>query len=84
MREMFNTIKAMGVKGIIAWFKRLFLAISLLEFTAYGAYWLISIGALNKLVLIAIPVMAVVVSAIDTLVTDKNKEEIEEEEEEEN
>ena len=82
MREMFNTIKAMGVKGIIAWFKRLFLSISLLEFIGYSVYWLISVEAISKLILIAIPVLAVVVSAIDTLVTDEEEiEEVEENEE---
>lgn len=81
MRNFIETIKAMGAKGVIAWFKRLFLSISLLEFVGYSVYWLISIGAISKLVLIAIPVIAVMISAIDTLVTDK--EEIEEEENEE-
>lgn len=82
MREMFNTIKAMGAKGIVTWFKRLFLSISLLEFVAYSVYWLISIEAISKLILIAIPVMSVVVSAIDTIITDKEEiEEVEENEE---
>ena len=79
MREMFNTIKEMGIKGVVAWFKRLFLAISLLEFIGYSVYWLVAIGALNKLILIAIPVTAVVISAIETVITDE--EEIEEVEE---
>ena len=83
MREMFNTIKAMGVKGIVTWFKRLFLAISLLEFIGYSVYWLITVGILSKLVLIAIPVTAVVIAAIETVITDEEKEEIEEEEIEE-
>lgn len=81
MRNFIETIKAMGAKGVIAWFKRLFISISLLEFIGYSVYWLISIEAISKLVLIAIPVIAVMISAIDTLVTDK--EEIEEEEKEE-
>ena len=81
MRNFIETIKAMGAKGVIAWFKRLFISISLLEFIGYSVYWLISIEAISKLVLIAIPVIAVMISAIDTLVTDK--EEIEEEENEE-
>lgn len=81
MREMFNTIKAMGVKGIVDWFKRLFLAISLLEFIGYSVYWLITVGILSKLVLIAIPVTAVVIAAIETVITDEEKEEIEEVEE---
>lgn len=80
MRNFIETIKTMGAKGVIAWFKRLFLSISLLEFIAYSVYWLISVEAISKLVLIAIPVIAVMISAIDTLVTDK--EEIEEKEEE--
>ena len=82
MRNFIETIKAMGAKGVIRWFKRLFLSISLLEFVGYSVYWLISIGAISKLVLIAIPVIAIMISAIDTLVTDTN-EEIEEEEIEE-
>lgn len=81
MRNFIETIKAMGAKGVIAWFKRLFLSISLLEFIAYSVYWLVSIEAISKLVLIAIPVIAVMISAIDTIITDK--EEIEEEEEKE-
>lgn len=83
MRNFIETIKAMGAKGVIAWFKRLFLSISLLEFVGYSVYWLISVEAISKLVLIAIPVIAVMISAIDTLVTDTNEEEIEEEENEE-
>lgn len=89
MRKTIEVIKEMGVKGIIAWFKRLFLAVSLLEFLAYTVYWLISVGAMSKLVLIGIPVTAVFIAAIDTIVQDKDKEieieeeEIEEEEEEE-
>ena len=79
MREMFNTIKAMGVKGVVAWFKRLFLAMALLEFIGYSVYWLVTVGILNKLILIAIPVTAVVISAIETVITDE--EEIEEVEE---
>lgn len=81
MRNFIETIKAMGAKGVIAWFKRLFLSISLLEFIAYSVYWLVSIEAISKLVLIAIPVIAVMISAIDTIITDK--EEIEDEEEKE-
>lgn len=83
MRNFIETIKIMGAKGVIRWFKRLFLSISLLEFIAYSVYWLVSVEAISKLVLIAIPVIAVMISAIDTLVTDTNEEEIEEEENEE-
>lgn len=82
MRKTIEVIKEMGVKGIIAWFKRLFLAVSLLEFIAYTVYWLISVGAMSKLVLIGIPVTAVFIAAIDTIVQDKDEEiEIEDEEE---
>ena len=87
MKKTIEVIKEMGVKGIIAWFKRLFLAVSLLEFIAYTVYWLISVGAISKLVLIGIPVTAVFIAAIDTIVQDKDEEiedeEIEEEEDEE-
>ena len=82
MKKTIEVIKEMGVKGIIAWFKRLFLAVSLLEFIAYAVYWLISVEAISKLVLIGIPVTAVFIAAIDTIVQE-NEEEIEEEEEEE-
>ena len=82
MKKTIEVIKEMGVKGIIAWFKRLFLAVSLLEFIAYSVYWLISVGAMSKLVLIGIPVTAVFIAAIDTIVQE-NEEEIEEEEIEE-
>lgn len=82
MKKTIEVIKEMGVKGIIAWFKRLFLAVSLLEFIAYTVYWLISVGAISKLVLIGIPVTAVFIAAIDTIVQE-NEEEIEEEIEEE-
>ena len=82
MKKTIEVIKEMGVKGIIAWFKRLFLAVSLLEFIAYTVYWLISVGAISKLVLIGIPVTAVFIAAIDTIVQE-NEEEIEEEEIEE-
>ena len=82
MKKTIEVIKEMGVKGIIAWFKRLFLAVSLLEFIAYSVYWLISVGAISKLVLIGIPVTAVFIAAIDTIVQE-NEEEIEEEEIEE-
>ena len=82
MKKTIEVIKEMGVKGIIAWFKRLFLSISLLEFIGYGVYWLISVGAISKLVLFSIPVTAVFIAAIDTIVQE-NEEEIEEEEIEE-
>lgn len=82
MKKTIEVIKEMGIKGIIAWFKRLFLAVSLLEFIAYSVYWLISVGAISKLVLIGIPVTAVFIAAIDTIVQE-NEEEIEEVEENE-
>ena len=87
MRKFIEVIRIMGVRGIISWFKRLFVAITLLEFISYGVYWLISIEAMSKLVLIAIPVIAIFITAIEELIKDEDiceeDEEIEEEEEEE-
>lgn len=83
MRNFIETIKAMGIKGIVGWLKRLLLYVSLIEFISYSVYWLVSIGAISKLILIMIPVIGIVVASIDTLMSD-NKKEIEEEEEEEN
>ena len=86
MKKTIEVIKEMGVKGIIAWFKRLFLAVSLLEFISYGVFWLVTVGAMSKLVLIWIPVIAVIVTALDDLIKEKDiceeDEEIEEEKEE--
>ena len=88
MRKFIGTIKVMGIRGIISWFKRLLVAITLLEFISYGVFWLVTVGAMSKLVLIWIPVIAVIVTALDDLIKEKEDiceedEEIEEEEEEE-
>ena len=83
MREFINTINEMGIKGVLAWFKRLFVAMTLLEFIGYSVYWLVTVGALSKLVLISIPVAAIVITAIEDLVKEKDICEEEEEEEEE-
>ena len=85
MREFINTINEMGIKGVLGWFKRLFVAMTLLECVSYSVYWLVTVGALSKLVLISIPVVAIVVTAIEDLVKEKDicEEEIEEEEKEE-
>ena len=87
MRKFIETIKVMGIRGIISWFKRLLVAITLLEFISYGVFWLVTVGAMSKLVLIWIPIIAVIVTAIEELIKDKDiceeDEEIEEEEKEE-
>lgn len=87
MRKFIGTIKVMGIRGIISWFKRLLVAITLLEFISYGVFWLISVEAMSKMILIWIPVAAVCVTALDDLIKEKDiceeDEEIEEEEEEE-
>ena len=87
MRKFIETIKVMGIKGIIGWIKRLLVTITMIEFVSYVVYWLVSIGAMSKLVLIGIPVAAIFVTAIDDLIKEKDvcedDEEIEEEEEEE-
>lgn len=86
MREFINTINEMGLKGVLAWFKRLFVSMTLLECVSYSVYWLISNGALSKMILIGIPVAAIAITAIEDLVKEKEdicEEEIEEEEEEE-
>ena len=87
MKNFIEVIRIMGVRGIISWLKRLFVAITLLEFISYSVYWLISVEAMSKLVLIAIPVIAIFITAIEELIKDKDiceeDEEIEEEEEEE-
>ena len=83
MRNFIETIKAMGLKGVVDWLKRLFLYVSLIEFISYSVYWLVSIGAISKLTLIMIPVIGVVVASIDDLLTKKENEEIEDDEEEE-
>ena len=87
MRKFIGTIKVMGIRGIISWFKRLLVAITLLEFISYSVFWLVTVGSMSKLVLIWIPVIAVIVTALDDLIKEKDiceeDEEIEEEEEEE-
>lgn len=87
MKNFIGTIKVMGIKGIIGWIKRLLVTITMIEFVSYVVYWLVSVGAMSKLVLIWIPVIAVIVTAIEELIKDKDiceeDEEIEEEEEEE-
>lgn len=86
MKNFNVTIKVMGVKGIIGWCKRLLVTITMIEFVSYVVYWLVSVGAMSKLVLIGIPVAAIFVTAIEELIKNKDiceEEEIEEEEEEE-
>ena len=87
MREFIETINEMGLKGIIKWIKRLLVSIMMLEFLSYIIYWLISVEAMSKMILIWIPVAAICVTALDDLIKDKDiceeDEEIEEEEEEE-
>lgn len=87
MKNFNVTIKVMGVKGIIGWCKRLLVTITMIEFVSYVVYWLVSVGAMSKLVLIGIPVAAIFVTAIEELIKNKDiceeDEEIEEEEEEE-
>ena len=88
MREFIETINEMGLKGIIKWIKRLLVSITMLEFLSYIIYWLISVEAMSKMILIWIPVMAIFVTAIDDLIKEKKdiceeEEEIEEEKEEE-
>ena len=87
MRKFIEAIRVMGIRGIISWFKRLLVAITLLEFISYGVFWLVTVGAMSKLVLIWIPVAAICVTALDDLIKDKDiceeEEKIEEEEEEE-
>lgn len=87
MKNFNVTIKVMGVKGIIGWCKRLLVTITMIEFVSYIVYWLVSVGAMSKLILIGIPVAAIFVTAIEELIKDKDiceeDEEIEEEEEEE-
>ena len=86
MKNFIGTIKVMGIKGIIGWIKRLLVTITMIEFVSYVVYWLVSVGAMSKLVLIGIPVAAIFVTAIEELIKDKDiceDEEIEEEDEEE-
>ena len=87
MKNFNVTIKVMGVKGILGWIKRFLVTITMIEFVSYVVYWLVSVGAMSKLVLIGIPVAAIFVTAIEELIKDKDiceeDEEIEEEEKEE-
>lgn len=88
MREFIKTIKVMGLKGIVRWIKRLLVTITMIEFASIFVYWLVSVGAMSKMILIGIPVIAVIVTALDDLIKEKEdiceeEEEIEEEEEEE-
>ena len=88
MRKFIGTIKVMGVKGIIGWCKRILVTITMIEFVSYVVYWLVSVGAMSKLILIGIPVAAICVTALDDLIKEKDiceeeEEEIEEEEKEE-
>ena len=88
MKNFNVTIKVMGIKGILGWIKRLLVTITMIEFVSYVVYWLVSVGAMSKLVLIWIPVIAVIVTALDDLIKEKEdiceeEEEIEEEEKEE-
>ena len=87
MRKFIETINEMGLKGIIKWIKRLLVSITMLEFLSYIIYWLISVEAMSKMILIWIPVAAICVTALDDLIKEKDiceeDEEIEEEEKEE-
>ena len=86
MREFIETINEMGLKGIIKWIKRLLVSITMLEFLSYIIYWLISVEAMSKMILIWIPVAAICVTALDDLIKEKDiceEEEIEDKEEEE-
>ena len=86
MRNFNVTIKVMGFRGILGWIKRLLVTITMIEFVSYVVYWLVSIGAMSKLILIGIPVAAICVTALDDLIKEKDiceEEENEEEEEEE-
>ena len=90
MKNFNVTIKVMGFRGILGWIKRLLVTFTMIEFVSYVVYWLVSVGAMSKLVLIGIPVAAIFVTAIEELIKDKDiceededDEEIEEEEEEE-
>lgn len=87
MREFIETINEMGLKGIIKWIKRLLISITMLEFLSYIIYWLISVEAMSKMILIWIPIVTIYVTALDDLIKEKDiceeDEEIEEEEKEE-
>ena len=87
MKNFNVTIKVMGFRGILGWIKRLLVTITMIEFVSYVVYWLVSVDAMSKLVLIGIPVAAIFVTAIDDLIKEKDiceeDEEIEEEEEKE-
>ena len=87
MRKFIETIETMGLKGIIKWIKRLLVSITMLEFLSYIIYWLISVEAMSKMILIWIPIVTICVTALDDLIKEKDiceeDEEIEEEEKEE-
>ena len=87
MRKFIGTIKVMEIKGILGWIKRILVTITMIEFVSFVVYWLVSIGAMSKLILIGIPVAAICVTALDDLIKEKDiceeDEEIEDEEEEE-
>ena len=87
MRKFIETIETMGIKGILGWIKRLLVTITMIEFVSFVVYWLVSVGAMSKLVLIGIPVAAIFVTAIEDIIKEKTiyeeEEEIEDEEEEE-
>lgn len=87
MRKFIETINEMGLKGIIKWIKRLLVSITMLEFLSYIIYWLISVEAMSKMILIWIPIVTICVTALDDLIKEKDiceeDEEIEEEEKEE-
>ena len=85
MREFIETIETMGLKGIVRWIKRLLVTITMIEFVSFVVYWLVSVGAMSKLVLIGIPVAALCVTAIEVIIKEKTiyeEGEIEEVEEE--
>ena len=86
MKDFIETIETMGIKGIIGWIKRFLVTITMIEFVSFVVYWLVSVEAMSKLVLIGIPVAAICVTALDDLIKEKDiceeDEEIEEEEEE--
>ena len=87
MRNLNVTIKVMGFRGILGWIKRLLVTITMIEFVSFVVYWLVSVRAMSKMILIGIPVAAIFVTAIEDIIKEKTiceeDEEIEEDEEEE-
>ena len=63
MKNFNVTIKVMGFRGILGWINRLLVTITMIEFVSYVVYWLLSVAAMSKLVLIGSPVAATLVTA---------------------